>query len=174
MVNLKALEAALAKVERIRDHEFCFEIGDTEICLRPLRPDEETEVQKYAQVAMEMVGEDEANQAAFADFMDRMRHASLGFSVVQIGNVNLRDVEYVETGEKDNNGNDVSIPKWEAVCQIMARDWSRMMLSQVFAKFGEMLDRMELRSQIQHRLPGRRSRRVLLLRGLGAPLEGAS
>ena len=146
MVNLQALEAALGKVERIRDHEFTFEVGDIEITLRPLRPDEETEVQKYAQVAMETVAED-GNQAAFADFMDRLRHASLGFSVVKIGALDLRDVEYIETGELDDNENPVSIPKWEAMVQIIGKDWGRMMLSQVFGKFGEMLDRAELRAQ---------------------------
>jgi len=147
MVNLKALEAAVMKVERIRDHEFCFEVDGTKICMMPLRPDQETEVQKYAQVAMEEVREGDANQAAFADFMDRMRHASLGFSIVQIGDVNLRDLEFVETGDVDEQGNPVSVPKWEAVCELVSREWSRLMLSQVFGKFGEMLDRLELRAQ---------------------------
>jgi hypothetical protein len=147
MVNLQALEAAIGKVERIRDHEFTFEVEDTEVTLRPLRPDEETEVQRYSQVAMENVTTEEGDQAAFADFMDRMRHASLAFSVVQIGGLDLRDVEFVETGEQDEKGNMISIPRWEAVRDLMAREWSRMMLSQVFGKFGEMLERLEVSAQ---------------------------
>lgn len=142
MVTLKALEAAIAKVERIRDHEYTFEAGETTITLRPLRPDEETEVQRYAQVAME----GETNQAAIADFMDRMRHATLGFSIVQLGSVDLRNVEYVETGEVNDAGVPVSIPKWEAVRDKVAFEWSRTMLSQVFTRFGELLERMELRA----------------------------
>lgn len=147
MVNLKALEAAINKVERIRDHEFCFEVDGTKICMMPLRPDQETEVQKYAQAAMEAVQDGQADQGAFADFMDRMRHASLAFSIVQIGELNLRDVEYIETGETDEHGNAISLPKWEAICNLIAHEWSRLMLSQVFGKFGEMLDRLELRAQ---------------------------
>jgi len=147
MVNLQALEAALNKVERIRDHEFCFEVDGTKICLLPLRPDQETDVQKFAQVVMDTAEDGETTQAAFADFMDRMRHASLGFSIIQIGSLDLRGVEYIETGEQDDHGNNVSIPKWEAITEVVAREWSRMMLSQVFGKFGEMLDRMELRAQ---------------------------
>jgi len=148
MVNLQALEAAIGKIERIRDHEFCFEVEDMKVCLRPLRPDEETEVQRYAQVALEQVSADEeADQASFADFMDRMRHASLAFAIVQIGDLDLREVEYLETGEKDDQGNLISVPKWEAVRDLTAREWSRAMLAQVFAKFGEMLERIELRAQ---------------------------
>lgn len=147
MVNLQALEAAIGKVERIRDHEFTFEVEDVEVTLRPLRPDEETEVQRYAQVAMENVTTDEGDQAAFADFMDRMRHSSLAFSVVQIGALDLRDVEFIETGELDEHGNPISVPRWEAVRDLMAREWTRVMLSQVFGKFGEMLNRLEIRAK---------------------------
>lgn len=143
MVNLQALEAAISKVENLRQNEFPFEVDGIEICLRPLLPHEETEVQRYAQVAMEDAPE-EGDQAAFADFMDRMRHATLAFSIVQIGKLDLRGVEYIETGEVDEHGNPVSVPKWEAVRDIVARDWGRMMLASVFGKFGEMLDRLEI------------------------------
>jgi len=147
MVNLKALEAAIHKVEKIRDHEFDFEVDGIKIYMRPLRADEETEIQRYAQVALEAVTEEDTDQATFADFMDRMRHATLGFALVQIGTLNLRDVEYIATGEMTDTGQEVSIPKWEAICNLIKMDWTRTMLAQVFAKFGEMLERMELRAQ---------------------------
>jgi len=146
MVTLKALEAAIVQVERIRDFEYSFEANDVEITLRPLRPDEETEVQRYAQIAMEDLEEGEATQAAFADFMDRMRHASLAFAIVQIGDLDLRDVEYVETGEQDEQGRPVSVPKWEGLRNMIGQKWTRSMLSQVFARFGELLERVELRA----------------------------
>lgn len=147
MVNLKALEAAIHKIEKIRNLEFDFEVDGIKIYMRPLRPDEETEVQRYAQIALEAVTDEDTDQATFADFMDRMRHASLGFAIVQIDNLNLRDVEYIPTGETNETGQEVSLPKWEAICNLIKFDWTRTMLAQLFAKFGEMLERMELRAQ---------------------------
>ena len=144
MVSLKALEAAITQVERIRDIEYSFEASGVEITLRPLRAGEETEVQRYAEVAMESLEEGEATQAAFADFMDRMRHASLGFAIVQLGDLDLRTTEYLETGENDEKGNPISVPKWEAIRELIGREWTRTMLSQVFARFGELLERVEL------------------------------
>jgi len=143
MVNLKALEAAITQVERIRDHELTFEAGGTRVTLRALRSEEETEIQRYAQVAWEEGG-NENDQATFADFMDRLRHASLGFSVTRLGDLDLRGVEYIETGEVDDEGKPIAIPKWEAIRDLIAKDWSRPMLTQVFAKFGELLDSVDL------------------------------
>jgi hypothetical protein len=143
MVNLKALEAAINQVEKIRDHELTFEAGGTRMCLRPLRAEEETEVQRYAQVAFENGGDD-PDQAHMADFMDRLRHASLGFAVVVIGDVDMRDTDFIETGEDDEEGKPIAVPKWEAIRDLIARDWTRAMMTQVFAKFGELLDRVDL------------------------------
>ena len=144
MVSLKVLETALNQVEKIRDHVLTFNAGGTRVSLRALRSEEETEVQRYAQVAFEGTG-DEPDQAHMADFMDRLRHGSLGFSVVRLGDLDLQDVSYIETGEMDERtGKPVSVPKWEAVRDLIAKDWSRAMLAQVFAKFGELLDRVDL------------------------------
>lgn len=146
MVNLKALEAAINKVENLRDIEHTFAAGTTTITLRPLRPDEDTEISRYAQVAMEGTQDDEPTQSTqtrFADFMDRLRHATLGFSIVQIDDVNLRGVEYIETGEVDDQGRALVLPKWEAVRDMVAAKWERFMLAAVFAQFGEMLERLE-------------------------------
>ena len=149
MVNLKALEAAITQVERIRDHEFSFEAGGMEIALRALRPDEETEVQRYAQIALEgrPSGDDApTDQASFTDFMDRLRHAALGYSIVQMGALDLRDVEYIETEEEGPGGLPVSLPKWEAMRDQIATEWSRTMLTEVFGKYGELIERLEIRA----------------------------
>jgi hypothetical protein len=143
MVNLKALEAAIAKVENIRAFEYTFEVGDIQITLRPLLPFEETEMTRYAEVAMEGVKEGASTQAAFADFMDRLRHATLGFSIVELGELDLRKVEYLETGEVDDQQRPILVPKWEAIRDMVASQWTRFMLSEVFSRFGELLERLE-------------------------------
>ena len=89
MVSLKVLETALNQVEKIRDHVLTFNAGGTRVSLRALRSEEETEVQRYAQIAFEGTG-DEPDQAHMADFMDRLRHGSLGFSVVRLGDLDLQ------------------------------------------------------------------------------------
>jgi hypothetical protein len=145
MINLKALEAAITKVESLRDHELTFNVGETTITLRPLAPDEETEVQKYAQVAWENSNED-GDQAAVSEFMDRLRHASLGYSIVQIGDLDLRGQDYLESGEFTEEGQPVVILKEEAIRNLVSQQWTRTMLTQVFAKFAELLERMENRA----------------------------
>lgn len=145
MVTLKALEAALTQIEHLRDHEFTFEAGDMAITLRPLRSSEETEVQRYAQVAWEGVGE-KGDTAAYQDFLDRVRVSTLGFSIVQLGDTDLRDAEYVETGETDESGNPVSVLKWQAIRDLISSQWTKALTLQVFAKFGELLERIDIKA----------------------------
>lgn len=143
MVMLKALEAAINQVETIQDHELTFTVEGQEITLRPLRSNEETEVQRYAQVAWEGMNED-GDTAAYQEFMDRVRLSTLGFSIVRLGDMDLHGVEWIETGESDENGNPISQPKWEAVRDLIREQWSKPLALQVFAKFGELLERVEI------------------------------
>lgn len=143
MVTLKALEKAITQVEKLGKHEFTFVVEDVEITLRPLRSQEETEVQRYAQVAWEGVGDD-GNTAAYQEFMDRVRKATLGFSIIRLGTVDLHNVEWIETGEQDESGNTIAVPKWEAIRDLISREWAQAFLLQVFAKFGELLERVEI------------------------------
>ena len=145
MVMLKALEAAITQVEKISNHEFCFEIENLKVCLRPLRSHEETEVQRYAQVAWENTTDnEEGDTAAYQEFMDRVRLSTLGFSLVQIGDLDLHDIDWIDTGEEDENGNPVSIPKWEAIVELIRTQWTKPLAMQVFQKFGELLERVEI------------------------------
>jgi hypothetical protein len=141
MVNLKALEAAINRVENVRRHEFTFEVEGQEITLRILRPDEEAEVQKYAQVALENV--ESADQGSYMDLMNRMRHATLGFAIIRLGELDLRNVEYIETGEHDDHGNPISMPKWEAIANLV-REWGQHMLSEISQRYGDLVDRAEI------------------------------
>lgn len=142
MVNLKALEAAITQVETIRDYEFTFEVDGQKFTLRPLRSYEETEVQRYAEVAWEGGGENNTT-SEYQDFMDRVRLATLGFSVIRIGDLDLSQSDWIETGDFDEQGNSIDIPKWEAVRDLIREEWPKALMLQVFAKFGELLERVE-------------------------------
>jgi len=143
MVMLKALEAAINQIDTIQDYELTFTVDGQDIPLRPLRSHEETEVQRYSQAAWEGMNE-EGDTAAYQDFMDRVRLSTLGFSIIRIGEMDLRDVEWIETGEFDPDGNPISVPKWEAIRDLIRGQWSKPLALQVFAKFGELLERIEI------------------------------
>lgn len=144
MVNIKALEAAINRVENVRHHEFSFEVDGQTIALRILRPEEEAEVQKYAQVALDAVEPDgPPDQGAYMDLMNRMRQATLGYAIVQLGDLDLRNEEFVETDQVDNNGNPISVPKHEAIRELV-KEWGQHMLSEVSQKYGDLVDRAEI------------------------------
>jgi len=142
-ISLKALEAAVTKVEQIRDDELTFEAGDSVITLRGLRPDEDTSVQRYANEVLPKDGTS-ADQTTLADFMDRMRFGILGYSVVQIDDLDLRNVEYLDAEDEDGT---YQVPKHEGLRELIKKSWSRAMMSVVFKKFTELLDKIEIRAE---------------------------
>jgi len=147
MVNLKALQAAITRVENVRHHELTFEVDDHTITLRILRPEEEAHVQAYAQVALEDVDpKGPPDQAAYMSLMNRMRQATLGFSIVQIDDIDLREVQFIETDETDRHGNPVSLPKWEVIRDQVA-EWGQHMLSEVSQRYGDLVDQADLHAQ---------------------------
>jgi hypothetical protein len=154
MVNLKALEKSLAKIEAVGDDELEFEANGISVVLRPLTSFEENEVERYSRTAFE----DEKGKTIDADalpesertvlnriWLDRLRQASLAYAVIEIDGQDLRGVEYIETGESDSNGNPISIEKHAAVLSLVER-WGRPVLTQMFAAFGELMDRVNLRA----------------------------
>jgi hypothetical protein len=146
MLSLKALENALVKVEKVREHEITFEAGDTQITLRAPLPDEEKEILRYAEVAMENTGV-MSDMTVMSDYLDRQRYSTLGHCIVKIGNLDLRNVDYIETDDFDDEGNKVILSKHDAVIQLMRAQWSRSMISQVFLKFAELAERIETRAE---------------------------
>ncbi len=139
-ISLKALEGAITQVEKVADQELTFQVNGTNIAIRGLRPDEDTEVQRYAQSALPKNGEED--QAAFAEFMDRLRYGTLGYSVVQINDMDLRNEDYLST--EDEEGAPYDVPKSEALRDMIRKNWSRPMLAAVFKKFVELLNRIEV------------------------------
>lgn len=140
MINLADLKSALSKVAEIGNPERTFTINGIELTLRVLKPYEEIEVQKKAMEALKE-GE-ETNQVVAADYLQRFRVSTLSYAIVAIGELDLRNLKYVETGETLPNGVAVKIPKHEAIEEIVS-DWGRDMLSAVFQKFGELTEYVE-------------------------------
>jgi len=78
-------------------------------------------------------------------WLDRLRQASLGCAIVEIDGQDLRDVEYLETGEVDDNGNAVSVLKRDWARDFIVR-WNRPILTQMFGAFSELMDRINLKA----------------------------
>lgn len=141
-ITLEDLKKEMAPLSKIGKGESSFEVMGVQITLRALSPDEELDVQRFARAVL---NEGDLNDQINAlEYLDRFRTASLGYSIVQIGNLNFRGVEVVETGEKLSNGTSVKLLKHEAIQRLVSGGgWSRQMVVAVYRKFGELHSKME-------------------------------
>jgi hypothetical protein len=170
-VNLRALEKSLAKIEEVGKDELTFEANGVELVLRPLLPDEEEIVDAFARVAyiapleefdiedLTPLKEEEEDKDKDGDedetnpldivrhriWLDRLRQATLGCAIIQIEGQDLRGMEYLETGEVDDNGNPISVLKRDWVRDMITK-WTRPILTQMFGAFSELMDRINLKA----------------------------
>ena len=142
MLDLKYLEGALSGIAEVGKGEVSFDFNGTTLTMRALLPSEEVEIQKYASVVLEDVGDDDAGSVATMEYLDRFKLALISHSIIAIGETNLRDEEFVSTGQKLPNGQEVKIPRWEAIKKI-AETWSRPSLTLLFKKYSELVDKIE-------------------------------
>ncbi len=146
-INLEALEQAFAAVEEIGKGETTFDVGGTPITLRVILPTEETAVQEWASV--ELPNEDDSDEEAGASvfkFLDRFKLGTLSYAVVQMGDLDLRGVDFVPTGETLPNDKAVKVPRHEAVRKFVAR-WSSTIRDGVFKKYGEMVEEVGAKAE---------------------------
>jgi len=161
MVNLKALERSLAKIEEVGRDELAFEANGVSVVLRALLPEEEEITDAYARLAYTRplsdfdLPEEESEEGSEEEdpititrhriWLDRLRQATLGFVIIELDGQDLRNLRYLDTGETDQNGNPVSVLKHEALRELVAR-WSRPVLTQMFGAYSELMDRVNLRA----------------------------
>lgn len=141
MINLESLEQAFAEVESIGKGEKTFDVGGTAVTLRVLYPQEETAVQEYAAQAIgdDEDAENETGTPAVMSYLDRFKQGTLAYAIIQVGDTDLRGVDYVPTGEKLPNGKEIKIPKHESLMSFVAR-WASPVRDGIFRKYGELLN----------------------------------
>jgi len=142
-IDFKALEQALAPIEEIGQGEVTFEAASTTITLRVLRPAEEVEAQRYAASVLK---DDVEGDHSAVDYLDRFRIACLSHSVVAIGDLDFRGLEYVETGDKLPNGSPIKVTKSKAMRTLLAR-WTRATLTVVYSKFSDLTTSSEVEAE---------------------------
>lgn len=158
MISLDLLREAMQPLIEVGKDEIEFDAFGTLVALRPLLPKEEVLVQRAAAIVVEQNrrfeeslreqtgGEETAEtdsmtRASALDYFDRFRVEVIAHALVQVGGLDLRGVEFVATGETLPNGNPVKVAKPVAL-RPLVENWSRAMISFVFAKYGELMDRL--------------------------------
>ena len=146
-LTFKDLEAALAPIESVGQGESTFDVGGTAVTLRVICPDEEIEVQKFASIPTQVMGDGketppEETTSVALEYIERFKVGLLAYAVVQVGDNDFRNVEYIETGEKLDNGAAVKIPKVQAMRRLLKR-WSGPLITRMFRKYHEALAAVE-------------------------------
>lgn len=142
MLDMQALERALAPVEAVGRDEITFTAEDHTITLRPILPHEEVVVQKRAQAALADQKDDEGtDRYAALDYFNTFRIETLSFALAEVNGLDLREVEYVATGEKTEGGKPVRVPRNAAVRKMLQR-WSLAMLKAAYGQYAELLTRI--------------------------------
>jgi hypothetical protein len=134
----------MAPLTELGKGEDTFEVNGLQITVRSLTPEEEIATQRYAKGAL--VEGDANDNISTMDYLDRFRSACLGYAIVQIGDVDFRDVLTVETGEKLSSGVTVKIKKYEAIIKVV-ETWSRPMAVAVFQRFTSLMDKIEAKDR---------------------------
>lgn len=152
MLRMDILESAFAEVEQIGKGECTFDVGGTPITLRVLLPNEEAHVREVATQAYptsEEAVDDASSQENLQNvfrFMNDYKLTVLSYAVCQVGDTDLRDELYVETGENLPNGKPVKISRQEAMRKIILR-WSIFVRDGCFRKYKELIDEVEKKAE---------------------------
>lgn len=147
MLDLATLKATLQPIREIGEVEERFDIQGTSVVMRVLNPKEELEIQRWAQanlLAASPEDQDRDNSLA-VEYLNKFKLGCLSHSLVEVNGLDLRDQEFVTTGEVLPNGQPVKIKRTEAVRQ-MIENWPRPLLTAVFRKFNEIAERCEINS----------------------------
>lgn len=120
---LEQLKKALEPIVELSRAETIVDVLGTEVHLRLLSPDEELQCQQEAQQFIaDFSDEDEVEDLSRTKairFLDGFRLSILSRAIVQINELDLRGVDYLETGEELANGVKVKVLKTQAVREII-------------------------------------------------------
>ena len=133
-LNLSQLKELMSPLARICKKEKVVSVVGIEVTLRYLTPKEELEVQRLLPPV------DEGTSAL--EFADVFRRETLARSIVQVADLDLRNLNQVETGETLANGTPVKVSKEEAVVQIMD-SWSKQLINKLFEHYGFLSEEIE-------------------------------
>lgn len=144
MLDLKALENALAVISNVGKGEFTFTVDNVPVTMRVLTADEDLAVQRYARGSDDT--EDKDEEANALPVLERFKRATLSYAIIQVGSTNLRDVDYIATGEMTDKGVPVKMPRHLAVRKIVD-GWTRTATLALFQKYLELVRRVDVEAE---------------------------
>jgi predicted GIY-YIG superfamily endonuclease len=109
---LNEIESAFDDLIKIGNLEKQVTIGNISLVLKTLTPADEIEIQK-------VISNFRNDETLAVEFIDVFRKETLSRAIVEINGKNLRDVKFIETDEKLDNGVSVKITKQEAVFKML-------------------------------------------------------
>ena len=133
-INLSQLKELMSPLAQLCQREREVDLKGIKVFIKHLTPKEELEVQK-------MLPELEGSTTA-VEFADVFRRETLARCIVQVGDLDLRDMTEIETGETLPNGKAVKVSKEEAVVQVM-EGWSKYVLAKLFEQYGFLSEEIE-------------------------------
>lgn len=144
-ITMEALEQAFAPIEAVGKGEIDFKVNGTTVTLRRLLPEEEAEVQKFA------VNKTDDDSSNALEYIERFKLAIISYALVAVGSMNLRDVQYVETGETLEVGGKGDAPKKTVVVKVarhvamrkMLLKWAAPARIAMFRQYVELLNHVE-------------------------------
>lgn len=158
MRTLSAKKLSLEKARHLGIYEEAVTIGDCELFLRNLRPDE------YEKALADC---SELEELAFVNAFQK---AHVCRAICQVNGVDLRDVDYIEDEETDpktNKTKTVRVERHEYLRKHLVETWSKEVIFVAYRKFGEVVAEAEKKAKdgIQFRIaeesPEEKYRRLL-------------
>jgi hypothetical protein len=149
MLDLSTLKQALEPLSKMGRDEFIFEaVKGMMVTLRPLLPLEEVAVQRFSASVLDDIqaqeglsSNDNMSRAAAMDYFDRFRIEIIANAIVQVNDLDLREADYIATGETLENGVAVQVPRGIAMREIV-QGWSRAMITVCFARYGDLVQKI--------------------------------
>lgn len=134
-MHLSDLKKALKPLMDISHKEKTVDLMGIRITLRTLTPTQEVLIQKN----LPDLNNEESSPI---EFVDIFRTETLAQAIVEIGDNDLRGLQYVLTGEQTESGVPVKIEKVEAVKELMT-SWPRPVISLLFNEFTSLIEDLE-------------------------------
>lgn len=137
MINLQALQKALATIGEVGKGELAVEVDGVAVVFRVLTADEDMDAQRYARTPDD--GEEEVEALVL---LERYKRTVLAHSIIQIGDMDLRNESYIATGEVTEKGVPVRKPRHIVVRGIID-GWARITTMALFQKYLELQRRVD-------------------------------
>jgi len=122
VLSFNKVKAGLDKIASLGTIEEEFEVYGMTVRIRTLTADEQQAVIHYIGDYMRRYDDDEdASMEALQSFVAVRKKEALSYAIMQVGDIDLRGVSFVETGEQTEEGVSVKVPKHVFVRELIGQ-----------------------------------------------------